>query len=102
MNVLGWITFFVGGTVLGAILNGWAFQTLWQWFVVTKFGLPMLTNAQAIGLSMLVSFLTTDTRDLKTNETDMAAKISTMTGMLVARPVFTVAIAWVVYVYQFV
>lgn len=40
-----------------AILRGFALSYLWQWFI-TPFGLPELGIAHAIGISMIVGFLT--------------------------------------------
>jgi len=41
-----------------AILNGWILTILWGWFVVPIFHLPPLTIAPAMGLSLLVSYMT--------------------------------------------
>jgi hypothetical protein len=38
--------------------NGFTFSKLWEWFVVPTFSLPELTIPVAIGISMIVSFLT--------------------------------------------
>lgn len=44
---------------VATLLNGWALHLLWAWFVVPVFdALPALTTGQAIGISMIVSFLT--------------------------------------------
>jgi hypothetical protein len=44
---------------VGALLNGWALTLLWSWFVVPTFpDLPVLSLGQAIGLGMIISFLT--------------------------------------------
>lgn len=40
------------------LLYGWALHLLWLWFVVPIFGLPVISIGQAIGISMIVSFLT--------------------------------------------
>ena len=37
---------------------GYTVMKLWLWFIVPAFGLPALTLANAIGLDILVSFLT--------------------------------------------
>jgi hypothetical protein len=41
-----------------SIYDGFVLTKLWMWFVVPTFGLPMLTLPIAIGLALLVSFLT--------------------------------------------
>jgi hypothetical protein len=40
------------------ILGGYVVQRLWGWYIVGTFGLPGLTLGQAIGLDLLVSYLT--------------------------------------------
>ena len=45
---------FIPGTIY---LSAYTVATLWGWFVSTTFGLPLLTKAQAYGLSIFVSYL---------------------------------------------
>jgi len=40
------------------IINGLVLKVLWLWFIAETFGLPVITVAQAIGLSIVVGFLT--------------------------------------------
>ena len=58
MVALSLIISFFGLAFLGAIWRGYAFSILWGWFIVPIFGLPVLSIPLAIGLSMVVSFLT--------------------------------------------
>lgn len=44
--------------VSSALMRGWTITVLWKWFVVSSFHIQSLGIAQAIGLGMLVSFLT--------------------------------------------
>lgn len=41
-----------------AIVNGLTVSILWRWFIVSKFDLPALTIPQAMGFSLVVSYLT--------------------------------------------
>lgn len=43
--------------VLGSLLGGVVLQDLWGWFIV-PFGLPELGLAHAIGINIIVGFLT--------------------------------------------
>lgn len=45
------------------ILNGWAFQTLWAWFIAEPFGVARLGMAHAIGLSFLIAHACNRTSD---------------------------------------
>ena len=48
--------------VLGSMLRGWVFSVLWGWFIVPLGG-PHIGIAHAIGISMVVSFLTYQHQD---------------------------------------
>ena len=40
--------------VLSSVLNGWALSSVWNWFIPTIFGLPVLTLWQAVGVGMVL------------------------------------------------
>jgi hypothetical protein len=54
--VLG-ILAFLGLVVGTTLLRGIVFQQLWAWFIAPQFALPELPLAEAIGLSLVVTFL---------------------------------------------
>jgi len=41
-----------------AALSGFVLSQLWEWFIVLTFNLPLLTVAQAIGVSLVFRALT--------------------------------------------
>ena len=45
-------------SIASILLGGFTLQCLWSWFVVTQFGLAPLSIPVAIGLKMLVSYVT--------------------------------------------
>ena len=58
MKTIGYITATVFVPIYGSILNGWALTVLWGWFMVKAFELPHLSIPLAIGLALIVNFLT--------------------------------------------
>lgn len=50
--------FFVIWGILSAILDGWVLKTLWNWFMVTTFGLVELRIASALGIALVIRYLT--------------------------------------------
>jgi len=44
--------------VVSSVLNGWALSILWGWFFVPTLGMPQISVVQAIGIAMVVSYLT--------------------------------------------
>lgn len=68
MKIIGYISTTIVIMVYAAMMNGWALSKLWSWFIVTTFGLPALTIPAAIGLAMVVSYLTTKLDDKKSED----------------------------------
>lgn len=58
MAAVGVLTFTLGGVFVLTIIRGLVLQALWGWFIVTTFGLPELSLVEALGLSLVVGFLT--------------------------------------------
>jgi len=44
--------------ILTTVLNGFVLTVLWRWFVVETFGLKSLTIPQALGIALVIGFLT--------------------------------------------
>lgn len=82
--------------VIAAILNGWALATLWLWFVVPLFGLPALTVPYAVGLGLIVNFLTYQDTNNKKEGQEVFDAVITAIAVLVSRPLFAVLFGWVV------
>ena len=66
--VLGVIGMIFGLTALAAVLNGWVLSIIWKWFFVPTLHLPSLSIPQAIGIALVVSFLTKQDIDCKKEE----------------------------------
>lgn len=75
--------------------NAYVGSTLWEWFIVSKFGLPSLTMMQAWGISLLVSMWTHQHTPWKgTDEREPAAKIGELIGLLML-PWFFLGMGWI-------
>lgn len=57
MKTFGEICFVILVLVVSALLGGYVFMTLWDWFVVTTFKVQTLTLPQSIGLMLIVGYL---------------------------------------------
>lgn len=79
--------------IVEPLLQGWALRKLWAWFVVTKFNLPVLSIPEAIGLALVVSYLTHQTINCQKEEDDngLASKLAKSCGTVIFKPVFAVA-----------
>lgn len=92
-------TFLVGAalglaaSVLSSILRGYVLSILWGWFVV-PFGVPPISVAWAIGISVLVTLLTT--QYVKT-EGDSKPDFVTMTFFGISIPLIAWFIGFIVH-----
>jgi len=81
----------VGVIAVLAVLNGWVVSVLWGWFIVPLFSLPTLSIVQAIGLGMVVSYMTQPI-NFDQEEGELTKKILT----IFLRPPFVVGIGYIV------
>jgi hypothetical protein len=65
MESFGKFTLAVIGLVISTMFRGFILSVLWGWFMVPIFNLPVLAIAPAIGLSVIVTFLTASLPDEK-------------------------------------
>src|SRR4051812_10507247 len=70
MKIIGYITVTIVLTIYGTLMNGWALSQLWSWFIVKTFELPALTIPEAIGICLVVRFMTSqfDGKNCKNDE----------------------------------
>ncbi len=66
--VLGLVVAGVLLAALSAVVNGWVLSILWGWFMVPTFGLPALSIPAAIGVALVVHYLTSEFNDAKDPE----------------------------------
>jgi hypothetical protein len=60
-------------TPLRALAYGWVLSVLWRWFIVPTFHAEPLRVAQAVGLALVVDFLTLQTpRERKRSDAEFA------------------------------
>jgi len=81
--------------VLISAYYAWVLTYLWAWFVVPLFGLPVLTLAQAFGLSLVIHYFhpTTDFRELTSKESKQLCL------HYFAKPAVVLLFGWVVKTY---
>ena len=88
--------------ILGTIFNGWALMLLWGWFVVIPFGLPALSLGQALGLSMVVSFMTYQYIDCQPDKDQSGTeKVLTAVAYSIFRPLFIALLGRILYFFTY-
>lgn len=76
-----------------AMLYAWALQTLWGWYAVPIFGLPFLSYGAAMGVGLVVQFLTRGIPNYH-SERPAGDKAWDFAGCI-TRPIFVVGAGWV-------
>ena len=95
---------FIGAVVLMAfssIFNGYALSVLWGWFMVPTFGLPELSVAPAIGIALVVGYLTKQYNNSKTKKNESFGKEllkSALTAIL--KPSFALLFGYIVHLFM--
>jgi len=92
------MTHVIGGllaTVAGIAWAGYVLTILWEWFVVPLFGLPHLTIPAALGLSLVVGYMTKDGQQMKTGENFGGAVFKALLGLLL-KPAVALGVGWVI------
>ena len=94
----------LGGTVglialmtLSSMWRGYVLTVLWSWFVVPTFSLPALALAPAIGLSLIISFLTYQHDSAKEPEGEFADRMAKAIALALLMPAMVLGIGWVVH-----
>lgn len=95
LSFLGYIVLIVAETCY----CGLALKVLWKWFVVPTFNLPVLSLAPAIGLAMVVGYLTRESRWPTNEELKKGAWERALEGMIMAvlKPSCALLFGWVVH-----
>ncbi len=74
--------------ILASVFSGYVFSILWGWFIVTTFGLPVLTIPAALGTILVVRYMT-----LKVDKSDKEKALDFMEW---AKPLACLAIGFVI------
>jgi hypothetical protein len=86
-----------------SMYNGWVLMKLWEWFIIPVFHLPMLTLPAAMGLSLVVHFLTyqhQSTSDTKGTEEEEKKKRIRIFVQIFLRPLIVLGIGYVIHLYM--
>lgn len=95
VTIIGLLASLVGWVVLGAILRGWVLSIMWNWFVVSTFGLPALSIAAAIGVSLVVGLMTYQYIYTEDDRSD-SSKIAAGLGVNIGGPLVVLLMGWIV------
>lgn len=83
-------------TIIGTIFSGFVLSIMWDWFVVPTFDVGSLSIPVAIGLAMIVNYLTYHgtTRESKANdETEVLVEFLVLS---IGKPALYLLMGWIV------
>lgn len=84
-----------------SILNGYVLSVLWGWFMVPVFHLPQLPVAPAIGLALIVSYLTYQPEPNYQEEEETAGqRFARSTSLVLGRPLLALLFGWIVHLFM--
>lgn len=95
LTILGGFVGVVALLVVSALLRGYVLSILWGWFMVPTLGLPQLSVVQAIGIAIVVSFLTHQVNDYEEKERTGGEKITRAVAMAVLIPFFALLFGYI-------
>lgn len=97
MEAIGIIVCVLFLTFVSTVLRGYALSKLWEWFIVATFSLPSINIPTAIGISLIVSFLTAKVSTRKDDQTEdfyVQLSKSTLVGLML--PLIALFMGWIV------
>lgn len=86
--------------VASSILNGYVLSVLWGWFVVPTFGAPSLSIAPAIGIALVVGYMTHQIHDCQKEDRSFSQKIAEGVAMIVLKPMLALFFGWIVHLFM--
>ena len=78
-------------------LDGYALTILWKWFVLAKFNLPIINVPEAIGLAIIIGYLTKQIqlRD-KDKDKEPLERCCEALALMVLKPGLALLVGWIV------
>ena len=95
MKAIGYVVVTILLMVYSALMNGWALCKLWAWFIEPTFGLFPMSIPAAIGLALVVSYLTR-TIDGDKSESSYGLTLFKVAVASTLKPLFALAFGAVV------
>jgi fucose permease len=94
---VGTIAFIPANIAVGCVVNGWALVKLWGWFILPVFpSAPRLSTLSAIGLGLVIGFLTHQVLPAPTDEKTSAAVARAIIGSVI-HPMLVLVIGYIVH-----
>lgn len=99
MKNIGYIVVTLVSAIVNTIYGGYALSVLWQWFISRTFGITQLSIPAAIGLSLIISYLTHQTLPEDSNDKNKTYGEKLFKGIIIGilKPSFALFFGWIVF-----
>ena len=104
--VLGRVVSVVFLMIFASIFNGYVLSVLWGWFVVPTFAAPTLGVVPAIGIALVVGYMTHQMRDKifrdedKKEEPKFRQIMARGTAFAILKPLNALFFGWIVHLFM--
>lgn len=78
--------------ILSTIFSGYVLSVIWGWFIVDRFNLPLLNIVEALGIMLVVKFMTLQPDFYSLDNEDRDVRMAAFSWML---PIMALFIGWV-------
>lgn len=95
MKFLGYFFVTTMTMILCTIYSGYTLSILWAWFLVPTFNLPFIDLPSAIGISLIVNYMTQSVSTKKDNRT-FAEILIANTIAAILKPSFALFFGWII------
>jgi len=101
LSFLGGVVAFVAIIAFRSVWSGYVLSVLWGWFIAPMFHLPQLSVVAAIGLMVIVSYLTWHVdMDKPPTKDSWGDKFGKDICVAVMKPLFMLSFGWVVHFFM--
>jgi membrane protein CcdC involved in cytochrome C biogenesis len=100
LSCVGVLVLIVLALTINVLLDGFALATLWGWFVVPVFHVPSLSVIQAIGFGLVMTVLTKQFNESKSEKQSSTEAITRIFTYAVGIPLFYLCFGWVIHLFM--
>ena len=83
-------------TALGVVWSGFALSILWGWFIVPTFGLTTLSIPSAIGVAIMLEYVTHQYQKKNSSDVEGLAAFGDVIVQAMLRPAIALLVGWIV------
>jgi cytochrome bd-type quinol oxidase subunit 1 len=97
MKIFGYVCSYLILMPLSITFSGYALSVLWDWFVAVTFGVESLSIPAAIGLSLIINYITYQYNEQESDSSiSQSERLGKAVFMAMIRPSLALLTGWIV------